>query len=44
MISQSMIRTDMGNQTFLGLGEVLKGSAVRDFVNARVQPFLAAAA
>jgi hypothetical protein len=44
MICQSMVRSDMGSQTFLGLGEVLKSSALRDFVDKRVQPFLAAAA
>jgi hypothetical protein len=44
MISQSMIRTDMGSQTFLGLGEVIKSSAIRDFVQRRVQPLLAEAA
>lgn len=42
MISQSMVRSDSGTQTFLGLGEVLKSSAIRDFVEKRMQPFLAA--
>ena len=44
MISQSMVRNESGNQTFLGLGEVIKSSAIRDFVGKRMQPFLAASA
>lgn len=42
MICQSMVRTDAGSQTFLGLGEVLRSSALRDFIDRRIQPFLAA--
>ena len=41
MISLSMIRTDSETKTFLGLGEVLKSSALRDFVNKHVHKFFA---
>jgi len=43
MICQSMVRNEPGKQTFLGLGEVLRSSALRDFIDRRVQPFLAGA-
>lgn len=43
MICQSMVRTDAGTQTFLGLGEVVRSSAIRDFIDRKVQPFLSSA-
>ena len=40
MICQSMVRKDSGKETFLGLGEVVRSSALRDFIDRRVQPLL----
>jgi hypothetical protein len=44
MISQSMVRTDSGKETFLGLGEVVRSTALRDFIDRRIQPLIASAA
>jgi hypothetical protein len=43
MISQTMVRTEPGREIFLGLGEVVRSSALRDFIDRSVQPFLTAA-
>jgi trypsin-like peptidase len=40
MICQSIIRTDAQKETFLGLGQVIRSSALRDFIDEVVQPFL----
>lgn len=42
MVSHSIVRNESGTQTFLGLGEVLKSSTIRDFVDKHIQPFLTA--
>lgn len=44
MICQSMVRNDAGKENFLGLGEVVRSSALRDFVDRSVQPLVADAA
>lgn len=43
MICQSMVRTDSGRETFIGLGEVIRSSAIRDFVDRCIQPILTGA-
>lgn len=40
MICQSIIRTDAKKETFLGLGQVIRSSALRDFIDSIVQPLL----
>lgn len=43
VICQSMVRTDLGKETFLGLGQVVRSSALRNFIDHAVQPLLATA-
>lgn len=43
MICQSMVRTDAGKETFLGLGEVVRSSELREFIDRSVQPLVASA-
>lgn len=43
MIRQSMVRSDSGRDTFLGLGEVLRSSAIVDFVQRTVKTAIATA-
>jgi hypothetical protein len=43
VISQSMIRSDGAQQTFLGLGHVINSGALRQFIERTVQPLLPAA-
>lgn len=43
IICQSMVRTDSGRETFLGLGQVVRSSALRDFIDRRMQPHFATA-
>lgn len=42
MLSQAMIRTVTNVQTFLGLGQVLRSAAIRDFAEREMRPYLAA--
>lgn len=43
IICQSMVRTDSGRETFLGLGQVVRSSALRNFIDHAMQPLLATA-
>ncbi|MFH1634338.1 MAG: serine protease [Chloroflexota bacterium] len=40
VICQSMVRTDSGKETFLGLGQVLRSSALKDFIDHAIEPLL----
>jgi len=40
VIRQSMVRTDSGTTTFLGLGEVLRSSALKGFIDHAMKPLL----
>lgn len=40
VICQSIVRTDSGKETFLGLGQVLRSTALKDFINQAMGPLL----
>jgi hypothetical protein len=40
MISQSIVRTDSGRETFLGLGQVLRSTALKAYIDRMVEPLL----
>ena len=42
MIRQSMVRSDLGRETYLGLGEVLRSSAIADFIRRTIETVISA--
>ena len=40
VICKSIVRTDLGKETFLGLGEVLLSTALKDFIDHAMEPLL----